>query len=109
VLPPYKGPAITLYRGDGARNRQRRTYGLSWTSNPDVAEAFAKGLYRNSMGGSVILQADVPAEAIICHVAADADHDRYDEAEYLVDRRRLGRVKVIERLAQREHEPRPSR
>jgi hypothetical protein len=40
LLPRYNGPAITLYRGETAWNRQRRTYGLSWSAS--LARGFAK-------------------------------------------------------------------
>jgi hypothetical protein len=41
LLPRYAGPAMTLYRGEGALNRKRRTYGLAWTSSRDVARSHA--------------------------------------------------------------------
>jgi len=97
-LPPYDGPALRLYRGDSFWNRRRRTYGLSWTMNQSVAEGYAAGLWRACVGGSVVLEADVPAQAVIATVPADGD--RYGERECLVDRRHLGAVRVIRRLRQ---------
>lgn len=41
LLPSYEGPPVRLYRGEGARNRKYRTYGLSWTTDRVVAESFA--------------------------------------------------------------------
>jgi len=62
----------------------------------DVARAFAesrRGMYR---GGSVLLEAYAPPEAIISAPALFSD--RYDEAEYIVDRRKLKGVKLLERM-----------
>jgi hypothetical protein len=99
LLPPYTGPAMTLYRGEGALNRTRRTYGPGWTPSKQVARAYACcGLYRSTKGGSVLLQAFAPAAAIIC--APGLIDDRYEEQEYVVDRRRLTDVRVIERFSQ---------
>lgn len=96
LLPPYDGPAVTLYRGETAGNRRDRTYGLSWSSDRNVAEAYATtGLCRTCEFGSVLLQALSPPEAIIC--APAAHDDRFAEAEYLVDRRRLRDVTVLQR------------
>lgn len=103
MLPPYTGPAITLYRGESARNRQRRTYGLSWSATVEVARTFtATGKYRTYAGGSVLLETLAPTEAIIC--APVIHNDRYGEQEYLVDRRRLRSVRVLERYRQLTHD-----
>ena len=99
LLPPYQGAELILYRGDSARNRSRRTYGFSWTFSVDVARSFALGGWQTFRGGSVLLRATVPATAVIC--APGLHDDRYGEAEYLVDRRLLKSVTVIERFEQR--------
>lgn len=96
VLPPYAGAPLTLYRGDSARNRKRRTYGMSWTTDESIAQAFAHGYRDIYMGGTVVLKTVAPPDAIIC-APAEIDN-RYEEAEYVVDRRRLYDVRVIERL-----------
>jgi hypothetical protein len=98
VLPPYRGPTVTLFRGDGARNCRRRTYGLSWTSELAVAEDFANREWRTTEGGSVVLETLAPPDAILC--APGLHDDRYGENEYLIDRRRLGRVTVLQRFPQ---------
>jgi hypothetical protein len=51
-----------------------------------------------STGGSVLLETLAPAEAIIC--APALLDDRYGEKEYIVDRRRLTFVNVIDRFPQ---------
>jgi hypothetical protein len=98
LLPPYAGPPVRLYRGDSAWNRSKRSYGMSWTDDLDIADQFARGMYRTFTGGSVVLQADAAPEAIIC--AVRAQDDRYQEREHLVDRRILKNVKVLTRYSQ---------
>jgi hypothetical protein len=99
LLPRYIGPApLTLYRGDTLWNRRRRTYGLAWTTELEIAHAYARGLCRSSQGGSVLLKTTASAQAIIS--APAQGEDRYGEQEYLLDRRRLERVEVIERFTQ---------
>ena len=98
LLPRYTGPSLTLYRGDSAWNRRYRSYGCAWSSDPEVARGFAKGVCRTQMGGSVLLKNDVPADAIIC---APYEHtDKFEEREYIVDRIKLKRVEVVERFPQ---------
>ena len=98
ILPPYRGGAVTVYRGDSMLNRRRRTYGLSWSANREIAESFATGYWRMFEGGSVLLSTEAPAEAIIC--SPHALGHVYDEGEYLVDRSKLGAVKLIRRYSQ---------
>jgi hypothetical protein len=122
LLPPYTGEAQRLYRGASTRERQRRTYGVPWTSSLAAATSFAER-YRGYSGGSVILETIAPAEAIISIVtypppltkakkaetglALDTHATEYhDEAEFLVDRCRLGRVTMLRRFAQMSHEQR---
>jgi hypothetical protein len=103
MLPRYTGPSVRLYRGEGAQNRRRRAYGLSWSATAEAARAFASsGMYRTSVGGSVLLETLAPTVAIIC--APAALDNRYGEDEYLVDRRRLRTVRVLERYGQLTHD-----
>jgi hypothetical protein len=105
LLPRYTGPGTTLYRGDGALNRSRRTYGLSWTASREVARHYARGDWQETKGGSVLLQAYAPNEAIIC--APRLINDRYGEQEYLVDRRGLTDIRELERFCYRSPGARP--
>lgn len=98
LLPHYRGPARTLFRGDSMYNRQRRTYGPSWTESIEVARQYAEGTWRTFKGGSVLLETRAPPEAVIC--APAMFDDRYAEREYIVDRRRLSAVKVVQRFSQ---------
>jgi hypothetical protein len=115
MSPPYAGPAIRLFRGAVWLERQRRGYGLSWTDDIAAAEDFAKG-YQVWPGGSVVLETLAPPEAIICKMPYAeplseekraeilGDHpnahfpEYHDEREYVVDRRQLTRVKVVQRF-----------
>jgi hypothetical protein len=100
LAPRYSGPSLRLYRGDGAANRRRRTYGLSWSLSEAVADSFAQGYWRTCSGGSVLLSTEAPREAILCAVHQSLGSDRYGEDKYLLDRRRLQRVEVTRRYAQ---------
>jgi hypothetical protein len=93
------GPARRLYRGESFGNRCRRTYGLSWTEDATVARSFAVNL-RSCRGRTVVLQAEVEAPPITSAVRDGTELHRAEvEGEYLVDRRRLGLVQVIERFS----------
>jgi hypothetical protein len=93
VLPPYEGPGERLWRGEWALNHRHRTFGLSWTSHRDTAEAFAEGHRDEAIGGTVLLEAEVAADAIICVLAVTGRTD--GALEYLVDRRQLDDVRAV--------------
>lgn len=97
-LPRYTGRSKRLFRGESANNRRNRTYGLSWSASRSVAAAFLEARAPMYFGGTVLLVAQVPAEAIIASVPSASD--LYAEREFLVDRRGLTgtRVEVICRL-----------
>ncbi|MGY0791839.1 hypothetical protein ACW7BJ_20930 [Azospirillum argentinense] len=97
LLPPYTGPGLTLYRGDTMWARRRRSYGPSWSSDAVVAESHARNR-AHLRGGAVVLKTDAPPEAIICAPALLTDS--FNEAEYIVDRRRLRAVTVLRRYPQ---------
>jgi hypothetical protein len=91
LLPRYRGPAVRLYRGEGALKPRSRSYVLSWTADRVVAEDFARNQARNSGKKSVVLETFAPTEPIICRVHGLEEH--YGQIdEYIVDRRRLHRV-----------------
>lgn len=99
LLPPYRGRAKVLYRGQGALAPRSRSYGLSWSASRTVAESWAKGIWRNARGGSVLLKTLAQPDAIISRIPDD--EDRYGEIEYLVDRRRLRRVTIVANYPER--------
>jgi hypothetical protein len=77
-------------------NVRRRSYGTSWTASKKVALGLALSHREMSIGGTVLLKTDAPAEAIIARVPKEAD--QYGEHEYWVDRRQLRKVKVVKRF-----------
>lgn len=98
LLPPYPGPALVAYRGESFYNRRRRTYGMSWSKNQEVANNFAKVHGKNTHEGSVLLRAEVPSDAVIL-VVSDFRTDDYGEQEVIVDRRRLKAVSILKRYS----------
>ena len=98
LMPPYRGPALQLYRGEIAHNRRCRTYSVAWTASREVADSFAQGIMRTCQGGSVVIETVAPPAAIICRIPHSSD--RYSEREYLVDRRHLDGARVVTRYSQ---------
>jgi hypothetical protein len=98
---PYQGPAVRLFRGARVHEaRARKFYGPSWSSSIEEAAWFAR-VYQATSGGTVVLETLAPPEAIIAALGIDgpyfsnaAGERLFDEDEYLVDGRRLGRVTV---------------
>src|SRR5688572_28941339 len=93
LLPAYEGPTLTLLRGDSYWNWERRSYGASWSAHREVAKSDALQA-RRVLGGSVLLQASAPPEAIVFAPASGHGH----EQRHMVDRRLLHEVTVVERL-----------
>jgi hypothetical protein len=102
IMPRYTGPSVRLFRGDSFWNRRRRTYGLSWSKDPEIAHSFADGIWRTFKGGSCLLETRAPRSAIIS--APGLIDNRYEESEFLVDRRQLRQVDVLERLPEESFE-----
>jgi len=98
MLPRYSGPPKMLYRGETADNRRHRTYGLSWTVDREVARHFAINNLEFSSLGTVILETMAPTKAILCASVGHKCHRTSVEQEFIVDRRRLRSVRVVERL-----------
>jgi hypothetical protein len=106
----YEGPPLTVYRGTIKRERRRRIYGFSWTTDVAVAQKFAEHwtraaaslaasrFYTDPIGPDdqgVVLQSSVPREAVL---QIRKPEDYYDEGEVVIDPYRLGRINVVERL-----------
>lgn len=96
LLPTYYGAGLRLYRAESAINRKHRRYGLSWTASRDIAENFVKARQGFYPGGMVLIETDAPAEAIICCPGDFTDRFEH-EAEYLIDRRCLGAVRLAKK------------
>ena len=62
-----------------------------------MAETFAQGGVKDCIGGTILLETIAPMEAIVCVPDDHVDEVHDGEAEYLVDRRRLGNVAVMKR------------
>ncbi|WP_157959875.1 hypothetical protein [Devosia submarina] len=96
LLPPYQGEPVQLFRGETAGNRQRRTYGMSWSAQRSVAESYASVRADRNDGGMVVLGTFAPTEAIIS--APGLIVPGINEGEYIVDRRKLGEILVLARV-----------
>jgi len=94
-LPRYAGPGLDLYRGENIDRFDAGRIGSAWSDKMETARKFAIGL--NAVGkGGVILQAAVPASAII---AGPSVHSLYlGESEFTIDPRRLGLVSIVARF-----------
>src|SRR6185437_13961263 len=105
VLMPcdYAGPALTLYRGAGERERRTATYGFCWTSDIAEGRRFAQGnVHVIPMTDSpplrlsgVLLRTEAPADAVLL---IRQPKGYYDEGEVVVDPFRLKKVACVERL-----------
>jgi hypothetical protein len=95
MLPGYSGPPMELFRGERGSNHAAGTYGPSWTAKRSVAETFAKALNRCPQTGGLLLRTIAPTEAILA-APTNAHPKSVEESEYVVDRRALERVEVLE-------------
>lgn len=96
LLPGYSGPAVELFRGERYTNHQSKCYGPSWSSKQAVAERFASGLNRCPKSGGVVLRTIAPANAILA--SPKTGLHMIEEAEYIVDRRHLQHIEVVQRF-----------
>jgi hypothetical protein len=92
LLPGYSGPPMELFRGERLSNHNVKTYGPSWSSKRSVGEMYASGL--NSISGGVLVRAIAPTSAILVG-PTPYGHMNW-EAEYIVDRRDLQGIEVLE-------------
>ena len=77
-------------------NQVRAVWGGVVSVDGRGTELRRKGHVARFRWGSVLLDALAPREAIVC--APGLLDDRYGEQEYVVDRRRLKAITVIERF-----------
>jgi hypothetical protein len=91
-----RGP-MRLFRGTSGDERLRRRYGFSWSSQLDVARAFAEH-WVTADRQSVVLETVAPGESILL---VREQEGYYDEGEVIIDPFMLSRVDVVERLSTR--------
>jgi len=95
MLPGYTGPAVELFRGEQVINRAARTYGPSWTAERRVAQMYGADINCCPVLGGLLLRTVASAIAIL---AAPNNHSRFlGEYEYVVDRRKLSEIQMIEK------------
>ena len=92
LLPPYGGTGLTLYRGELYSRHQERTYGISWTRDPQVAKMFADRR-RPDEGLGIIVTIDASPEMIV--VSPNQRSLCLREVEYIVDWRLIQEVCVF--------------
>lgn len=93
ALPPYEGPALTLWRGENRDRWQRRQIGFAWTSDLDVARMFGRGLHA-VRSGALLLKGRFEPEAII---SGPNRHSHYlGEGQFTVDPRYASSIAVVE-------------
>lgn len=89
-LPGYDGQGITLYRGESWFLFDQNQLGFCWTSNEDLATAYAKGLNAVESGG-VLLKCHAPPHAIL----AAPDTPDLASQHYICDSSQLLRVTTL--------------
>jgi hypothetical protein len=67
LMPPYDGPAVTLYRGEREARHLKGMYGISWTPSLAKAAAFA-ALHDSPENPGVILKIDAQPSMIVLAV-----------------------------------------
>lgn len=102
-LPAYSGASLNLFRGESADRFDSGRVGFCWTPQRDVAEMFAAGLNAPRPGGGVLLQATIPATAVISGPGAHSLH--LGENEYTVDPSMLGPPCVLARYPPADRRP----
>ena len=97
LLPPYTGPALTLYRGELLSRNNDRIYGLSWTPDFSVAKMFANRRHSLGEGPGVLLEMVATPDMIVASVEQTSSHEHTSwlgEKEYLIDPRLIRGVCV---------------
>lgn len=93
LLPPYKGEALELFRGENRSRWESGSIGLAWTRSIDTARIFGSGLNAINSGG-VLLKSYVIPEVIISGPNA---HSIYlGENQFTVDPYSLSEISVLE-------------
>lgn len=92
LMPQYDGEGLIVFRGENERRFNSGQIGFCWTSNPEVAEMFARGLNACQSQG-LLLQAYAPSESIF---SGPNEHSHYlGESEVTVDPALLKNIQII--------------
>ncbi|MFM0416976.1 hypothetical protein [Paraburkholderia aromaticivorans] len=95
VLPTYKGPSLTVYRGESEERFSAGRIGLCWSSQRHTAEMFGRGLNAYYPGGGILLSASAEAKAIL---SGPGKHSRrLGEEEYTIDPSALTELMLLQR------------
>jgi hypothetical protein len=98
LFPGYVGPPLRLYRGTCRRERARRLYGFSWTTQRDIAQRFGdqhSHVAERMAPRSTALDVGIVLETVASPSAILLLREQegfYDEGEVVVDPYRLGAV-----------------
>jgi len=93
LVPPYRGPALKLYRGELHSRHLERVYGISWTPKLSVATMFADRR-RDIEGLGVKLEIEATPDMI---AASPGEHTSWlGEEEYVIDPRLIRAVQVLD-------------
>ena len=95
LLPPYDGPAVTLFRGTTVGEWETRAFGFSWTTALGTAIRFADEHERRGAPGCVLHTLASP-DAVICASSAMIGASVEGENEFVIDPFRLGAVSRIQ-------------
>ena len=92
LLPPYKGPGLTLYRGQSKAHYDEHWYGFSWTPKLESARNYSAWHRKDGCHG-VVLRIDATPEMI---VAAPNEHSSgIGDYEYVLDPKLLKGISVV--------------
>lgn len=89
----YSGPALDVYRGASRREMLTGRYGVSWTTDPSVAEDFA--IQSKRSGPAVVFRATAAPAAVLL---VRPNLGSYDESEVILDPSKLDNITAIQTL-----------
>jgi hypothetical protein len=92
-LPDYTGPAVTVYRGEVEARHKLQIYGISWTSDLEIATEFACNRETAKEGHGVVLRTEASPESIVAEPSMILC--ARPEFEYLIDPRLIQTVAVV--------------
>lgn len=97
-VKPYRGPELTLYRGELESRHAKGICGISWTPNLAIAKMFADRRVPLGEGLGVVLRIEATKEMIVAALRDFTQHTAYiGEDEYIVDPRLIrGKISVVD-------------